>query len=118
MATNSALSQPTFAERRLQMCDALLRISERRGLLRVLLGFEHHPAGITAQFLEDADIVDDAVARHGIDAEFGALAENRIEETPVAGARFFHFRLAHILAMDVADAGPVTPRQRGGVGAA
>ena len=34
------------------------------------------------------------------------------------GVRLFHLRLAHVLAMDMADAARVAARERGGVGAA
>jgi len=66
------------------------------------------------QFAEHADIIDDAVTRHGIDAEFFAFAEDRFEEAPVASARLLHFRLAHVLAVDMTDAALVAARQRSG----
>src|ERR1700722_12500269 len=100
------------------MSDAALRVGKRRRLLRVLLGFEHDPAGVAPQFLEDCDIVDDSIARHSIDAEVRALAEDRIKEAPVAGLRLLHLLISYVLAMDVADAGLITPRKIGWVCAA
>src|SRR5258708_2443016 len=61
--------QPALRKRRLEMRDALRGVSQRRRFLRILLRLEHDPARIAPQFTEHADIIDDAVARRGVDPE-------------------------------------------------
>ena len=51
-----------------------------------MLGFQHHPAGIGLQSAKDRCVIDHAVARHGVDAKFVALAEDGVEEAPILGA--------------------------------
>src|SRR6202034_2128331 len=112
------LRQACFLQRGADVRDALLGVGQSRGFFWVLLGFKHDPAGIALKLVEHRDIVDRAVARHGVDAELLALPQDPIEEAPIAGVGFAHLRLAHVLAVHMADARTIGARQPGGISAA
>src|SRR5271163_4725584 len=104
------LHQPHLLQRAADMRDALLGVGQGGRFLRVLLGFKHHPAGIAGKLPEHRGVVDHAIARRGIDAELLSHAQDRIEEAQVAGVRFAHLSLAHVLAVDVTDPRPIGAR--------
>ena len=96
-----------------QVLIAHLGIFGGLGLLRILLGLDHRPAGIADQFLAHGGIIDAAVARHGIDA-----GEYAIEERPVLLLGFGADRRAHILGVEMADPRFILAREHGRIGAA
>src|SRR5579872_3889197 len=112
------LTESAFFQCRAQMRDALLGVGQGRRFLRILLRFQDSPAGIAVQFLEDRNVIDDAVAGYSIDAEIRAFAEDRIQKTPVAGYCLVHLLLAYVLAMNMGDPRFIAPRQIARISAA
>ena len=111
--------RPASARARRCRCgDAPLGVGQRVGLPGVLLGLDDHPAGIARQLAEDGG--DNRPCRRR------ARCRHRVRTLPSTASRKLqssrralrHHVAAHVLGVDMADAGTIAAGERSRVGAA